>query len=652
MTLTDNDDGTITLTATPSSVSESAGATEVTVQAATAGGTFSEDQTITVSVGDSGDSATSGTDYAAVSDFDITITKGQTKGSAKFTLTPTSDTIVEGNETISVDGTATGLTIKNTSVSITDDDSTDITLRLSPSTVAESAEATTVTVTATTDGDTFSDDRTVTVSVGDSTDSATSGTDYAAVADLDVEIEAGDTSGSGTFTLTPKQDTLVEGDEAISVDGTSTGLTVNGTSATITDDDTKPVVNLSVKPASVSESASATSVTVTATFSNTSTYGEDKTVSVTVGDSGDSATSGTDYAAATGFDVTIAKGTTSGTATFTLTPTSDTLVEGDETISVDGTSTGLTVNGTDVTLTDDDSSDITLTANPSSVSENAGATEVTVTAATDGSTFATDQTISVTVGDSTDSATSGTDYAAVAGFDVTIKASKTSGTATFTLTPTSDTLVEGNETISVDGTSTGLTVNDTSVTINDDDSKPNVNLSAAVGVAGQTSISEGASATTVTVTAAFSNTSTYAADTVISVTVGDSADSATSGTDYAAVAGFDITILAGKSSATGTFTLTPDDDTLVEGNERISVDGTSSGLTVNEAGVTITDNDGVPVINLSANPSSISESASGTAVTVTAQFSNSSTYGAVKTVAVTGGQERRQRHLGGRTTRQ
>ena len=192
----------------------------------------------------------------------------------------------------------------------------------------------------------------------------------------------------GTFTLTPKDDTLIEGDEAISVDGTSTGLTVNGTSATITDDDTAPSsINLSVSPSSVSEGAGATSVTVTATFSNTSTYGEAKTVSVTVGDSGDSATEGTDYTAVTAFDVTISAGQTSGKATFTLTPTSDKIIEGDEAISVDGTSTGLTVNGTDVTITDDDQTEITLTAIPSSVSESAEATAVTVTAATDGDTF-------------------------------------------------------------------------------------------------------------------------------------------------------------------------------------------------------------------------------------------------------------------------
>ena len=633
VTLTDDDDGTITLTVSPASASEADSAETVTVTAATSGATFPADRTVTVTVGDSGDSATSGTDYAAVTDFDITITAGQTSGSGTFTLTPTQDTVVEGDETISVDGTSTGVTVNGASVTLTDDDSTAITLRLSPSSVSEKDEATTVTVTASTDGDTFKTDRTVTVSVGESGDSATSGTDYAAVADLEVTISAGDTSGSGTFTLTPKQDTLVEGEEAVTVSGAATGLTVNGNSVTIADDDTAPEINLTANPSSVSESAAATSVTVTATFSGSSTYPVAKTVSVTVGDSADGATSGTDYAAVTGFDITISAGQSSGSASFTLKPTDDTLVEGGETISVDGDSTGLSVNATALTLADDDGAPaINLSANPSSVSEGAAATSVTVTAQfSNTNTYTAEKTVTVTVGESGDGATSGTDYSAVADFDIVIAAGKTTATGTFTLTPKDDTLVEGNESLSVGGAATGMTVNGGSVTLTDDDGAPAVNLSV-----NPSSVSEGAAAAGVTVTATFSNTSTYAAAKTVSVRVGDSADSAVSGTDYSAVTPFDVTIASGDSSGSATFTLTPTDDTVVEGNETLSLSGTSD-LTVNGASVTLTDDDGAPAINLSVNPSSISEGASATSVTVTAAFSNSSTYGAAKTVTVTVG---------------
>ena len=504
-------------------------------------------------------------------------------------------------------------------------------LTLTPSSVGEGASGTSVTVTAKfSNTSTYGADKTVSVSVGNS-GTATSGTDYAAVTGFDVTIDKGKTSGTATFTLTPTQDTVVEGNETIGVAGSSTGLTVNGTTLTLTDDDTAPAVNLSLNPSSVGEGASGTQVTVTAAFSNTNTYAADQTVTVTVGASG-TATSGTDYAAVSNFDVTIDKGKTSGTATFTLTPTQDTLVEGNETVGVAGSATGLTVNGATLTLTDDDAAPaVNLSLNPSSVSEGASGTQVTVTAAfSNSSTYEADTTVTVTVGGS-GTATSGTDYTTVSNFDVKIDKGKTSGTATFTLTPTQDTLVEGNETVGVAGSATGLTVNGTTLTLTDDDGEPVVNLSL-----NPSSVGEAAKGTKVTVTAAFNNASTYGADKKVTVTVGGSG-TATSGTDYAAVSNFDVTIKKGTTSGTATFTLTPKQDTLVEGNETIGVAGTVTGLTVNGATLTLTDDDAAPAVNLTLNPARVAEDASGTQVTVTAAFSNSSTYGADKTVTVTVG---------------
>ena len=495
-TINDDDNApSVDLSVNTETVAEDAGATAVTVTATFSNAvTYPTDTPVTVSVGDSADSAVSGTDYAAVTDFTVTIPAGASSGSGTFTLTPTHDTLVEGNETISVDGAATGLTVNGTSLTLTDNDSVTaanlvVNLSVNPATVAEDAGATAVTVTATfSNAVTYPTDTPVTVSVGDSADSATSGTDYADVADFTVTIPAGASSGTGIFTLTPTDDTLVEGNETITVSGTATGLTVNGTSLTLTDDDGDPVINLSVNPATVAEDAGATAVTVTATFSNAVTYPTDTPVTVSVGDSADSAVSGTDYAAVTDFTVTIPAGASSGTGIFTLTPTDDTLVEGDETISVDGAATGLTVNGTSLALSDDDGDPvINLSVNPATVAEDAGATAVTVTAAfSPATTYDTDTPVTVSVGDSADSATSGTDYAAVANFTVTIAAGQTSGSASFTLTPTDDTLVEGDETISVDGAATGLTVNGTSLALSDDDDFATVTVSNARALEGET----------------------------------------------------------------------------------------------------------------------------------------------------------------------
>ena len=287
-----------------------------------------------------------------MADFDVVISAGQASGTATFTLTPTQDTEIEGSETIGVDGSAAGLTVNGAVLTLTDDDGApSVNLSLNPATAGEDDEATQVAVTAAfSNNSTYAIDKTVTVTVGGS-GTATSGADYAAVSDFDITIAKGATSGTGTFTLTPAQDTEVEGSETIGVDGSAAGLTVNGAVLTLTDDDGAPSVNLSLNPATAGEDDEATQVTVTAAFSNSSTYAIDKTVTVTVGGSG-TATSGADYAAVSDFDVTIAKGATSGTGTFTLTPAQDTEVEGSETIGVDGGAAGLTVNGAALTLTE------------------------------------------------------------------------------------------------------------------------------------------------------------------------------------------------------------------------------------------------------------------------------------------------------------
>jgi len=83
-----------------------------------------------------------------------------------------------------------------------------------------------VTVTAVSQGGTtFGTAQTVRVAVGGGT--ATEGTDYAKVAAFDVTIPAGAASGSETFTLTPTNDILDEGDgETLLVSGAISGSAV------------------------------------------------------------------------------------------------------------------------------------------------------------------------------------------------------------------------------------------------------------------------------------------------------------------------------------------------------------------------------------------------------------------------------------------
>ena len=231
-----------TLSLSPALIAEDAGATSVTVTATLDQAPRGADTALTIAIGASGDTAADGTDYASVNDFTLTIAAGQTTGTGTFTFTPTDDSTQEVPETVTVTAAGSGLTVTGAQLTITDDEtaSTSLTLTTNAASVAEGDGATTVTVTATLDGTALSASTDVTVSVGASADAATEGTDYASVSDFTLTIAAGQTTAEGTFTLTPTDDNVDEGDEALTVGGTA-ALTVNGTSVTIADDDTRGV---------------------------------------------------------------------------------------------------------------------------------------------------------------------------------------------------------------------------------------------------------------------------------------------------------------------------------------------------------------------------------------------------------------------------
>ena len=106
--------------------------------------------------------------------------------------------------------------------------------------------------------------------------------------------------------------------------------------------------DLTVDPASVREDAGATTLTVTATLVGEGTRTTATAIALTV--DGGTATAA-DYTA-TQANLMIAAGRTSGTATLTLTPVSDAMLEGAETVTVNGTAAGLTVQGVEVTIND------------------------------------------------------------------------------------------------------------------------------------------------------------------------------------------------------------------------------------------------------------------------------------------------------------
>ena len=125
--------------------------------------------------------------------------------------------------------------------------------------------------------------------------------------------------------------------------------------ATVNDDDAaNAAIDLSVDVTEVSEDvATSPTVTVTATVGNGVTFQQAKTVAVAIAGSGTSNAVG--FAATpSSFSITIPAGQSSATATFTLNPTDNNANNADETVTVSGTLSGVTVSPAQILIIDDE----------------------------------------------------------------------------------------------------------------------------------------------------------------------------------------------------------------------------------------------------------------------------------------------------------
>ena len=96
----------VLLSARPSSVPEDGGARTVRVKAQLTGRTVSS-ASKSVAVKVKGGTATEGTDFAAVSNFALSIPGGERSATSTFVLSPIADSVSEGGETVKIKGSAT-----------------------------------------------------------------------------------------------------------------------------------------------------------------------------------------------------------------------------------------------------------------------------------------------------------------------------------------------------------------------------------------------------------------------------------------------------------------------------------------------------------------------------------------------------------------
>ena len=586
LTITDNDTAStaVALSLDPASVAEGGGARSITVTATLDAGARTTATAVTVSETADG-TATSGTDYAAVNDFTVTIAANQTSGTATLTITPTDDSTAEGPETVVLSASAANQTSGTATLTITDNDtaSTAIALSLAPASVAEGGGARSVTVTARLNRSTRPTDTAVTVSRtgGD----ATPGTDFQAVRSFALTIPARQSSGTATFTFTPLDDSDEEGDETVILTGSTSEPGVDDGSATLTisDDESVPTaVLLSLSPDSVSEGAGSASVTVTAAL-NRGIREAATAVRVTL--KGDSAAAGEDFQAVSPFTVTIPAGEPSATGSFTLRPVNDSIAEGTETLEAVGTASGLVEGRAALAIADDDeeSETVILSVSPSSVSESTSAQSVQVTATLDQGARTVPTNVVVTLNSQEAAFGPGQDAAVVKPFTITIEPGDTSASRSFVLRPHDDDEAEGTELIEVRGEATGLRVESATLELTDNDTAT-VNLAVPY----VSRHSEGGGAIHVTVEATLD--AIRSADTIVTVQVRGSGRSGVVG--FEAVAPFELTIPAGeRRNAEGGFMLYPEYDDEAEEDETLTISGRASGLRVTSATFLLEDDD-------------------------------------------------------------
>ncbi len=340
---------TVTIAATDNTATEASQTTGTfTVSRLGTNGNLTVDYTIS-------GNASNGIDYSFLSG-SVVIPDGYS--SANITVTPIDDSLFEGAETVTltvVDGTGyvADLTQSSDTVTIIDDDSMVVSIAATDATATETGP-TSGTFTVTRTGGT-TDDLTVNYSVSGT---ATDGTDYAA---LSGTVTILDGQSTATITITPIDDSDIEGAETVIVTlSNGGGYTVNESAksdtVTITDDDL-PEITITATDNSAAESGSATGTfTVTRTGTGSALTSGNLTVDYTVTGT---ATNGTDYTTLSG-SVVIPDGQAS--AIITVTPIDDAVDEGPETVVVGlavgtGYIVGSPSSGT-VTIVDNDAATI------------------------------------------------------------------------------------------------------------------------------------------------------------------------------------------------------------------------------------------------------------------------------------------------------
>ncbi len=543
---------TVTVQATDSSASEAGPQTGTFTFTRTGSTTSSLFVSYTIS-----GTASSGLDYSGLGSY-FTIPAGSS--TAVATVTPYDDLIIEGSETATLtlvaDASYTIGVAKTATVTIADDDTVKptVTVVATDAAAAETAQNP-GTFTFTRNGGSLNVALYVSFNVSGT---ASSGSDYSGIGSY-VNIPAGATTA--TATLTPADDLSIEGTETVIVTLAPDSIYLIGTPNTATvsiadNDGVKPTVTVVASDPDASEpGTNLGSYTFTRSGGDTSIA-----LSITYSMSG-TATNFSDYSGVYS-SITIPAGSLSATAT--LTPYDDLIIEGPETaILTLGTDSLYNLGSPSVatvTIADNDSVKpvVTVAATDNNASESNTSTGTFTFTRTGG-----DLSVSLYVTYATTGTASNFSDFSGAYSSITIPAGST--TAIATVTPYDDLIIESTETVIVtlstdpDNLYTVGSPATATVYIADDDTvKPSVTVVATDQSAAEAGTSTGTF--TFTRTGGSLNVPLY----ITYATTG----TASNFNDFSGVYS-SITIPAGSTTAIAT--VTPYDDLIIESTETVIV---------------------------------------------------------------------------------
>ncbi|MDC1135686.1 Calx-beta domain-containing protein [Alphaproteobacteria bacterium] len=544
------------------------------------------EQTVTVDYTTSDVTAWAGDDYTADSG---TVTFNPGSISEIISIPILQDSIDEINETfeIQLSNPSNATIADNTSiVTITDDEGLPTMTVQDFTTLDETAGNITATVSLS-----AASSLNITANYSTADVSATAGSDYAASAGP-LTFAPGDTSK--TITIAIMSDSVDEINETFEIQLSNVVNAVASSSPgsiTITDDDNEPSISISDN-STTDETAGATNLSVALSAAS------EKTITIDYTTSDGTATAGSDYTAANG-TITFAPGVS--TQNIPVAILADTEDEDNETISVSlSNPSNVSINdgmGT-LSITDDDLPPSVFIDDLTTINEAAVNQNIVVRLSSP-----SQKTVSVDYATSDGTAVAGADYVADNG-TVTFNPGVT--TQNVQIAILDDQLDEVNEAFNINlsnfnNASSGD--NSSIVTITDDEGLPTLSAQDNSTIAETGSIGA-----TVTLSAPSAKTVTVAYFT---------ADiSAAAASDYTSTTGI-FTFAPGEITKSVSIPITA--DTIDEENEtfRFEISNPSNAVVaVNQATMTITDDDSAPTISISDN-TTINEASGATPLTVT-----------------------------------